>query len=168
MDYYGEIVDLYDAYQEIGIGEVGISSDDTPVLVTREIQTCVAVLLITEECAFMLHINFQDTKDYSKSLSDFCELLKKYNGKIQKLQMFLGSKTSSDNIEKLKEVFRNSQLNVEIYRSYLDGDMGSIAYDFKQDKYYGLDIDNNFHSYLLGAENKKPVFTLEEFIDKSL
>lgn len=155
MDYYGDIVDVKDDYQLIGLGEVGISSEESPILVTTNINTCVAVLLITKECALMLHINFGDTKDYSKSLSDISQLLKTHNGNIDKIQMFLGGKTSLNNIEELKELFCDNQFNVEIYKSYLDGDNGSIAYHFKQDKYYGVDSDRNFRDYLLGADNKR-------------
>lgn len=168
MDCYGEIVNVDDNYQQIGIGEVGVSSSSAPILLTKEIQTCVAILLITKECASLVHINFGDSKNYSKGLSDVVELLKKYNGKIFKFQMFLGSKTLPSDAEKLKNLFRDNELHIEVYRSYLDGDMGSIAYNFKEDKYYGVDIDNNFRPYFLGEENKKSILTLEELMNKSL
>lgn len=165
MKYYGQVVDVKNNSQTISIGDVGISSLDEPILVTRDIQTCVAVLLITNDCAIMMHINLEDSEDYSKALNDLSSILKKYNNKFSKFQIFTGPFTKEESLEKFKSLLAVKCIDVEVYSSYLDFNHGSIAYDFSSQKYYGLDIEGCFRDYVLGADNERDY---DSFGDKSV
>lgn len=159
MDYYGDVVEVNEKYKVVGIGEVGISSTSEPILVTSAIQTCVAILLITKECALMVHVNLEDKTDYAKALNDLGKLLKEHNSNIDKLQIFTGPGTKDDGLEDLKSLLNTEEINVEVYGSYFDNcygvGQGGIAYDFNQNKYYGIDSDGCFRDYVLGANNKR-------------
>ena len=157
-DFYGEEINLDKHKVKIaGTNEIVNTDKEKSILATNSISTCVAMLLICEEEAYMFHMLTQNDEDYKLGLSKAKELIKNTNSKINELLLFYGEKTERDRIDNLKSIFNTNNL----YKAYIEfGGCGGIAYDFSTKQFYGFDGDFNFYEYKFGFDNRSAIFGL--------
>lgn len=137
--------------QLVGINEIVKTDEHKSILATRDIKSCIAILLICEKEAYMLHIETLDDNNYKLGLKNLEEMLNNVNSKVIDILMFYGKNKSNTKLEDLGKTLNTNH----IYQAYMDNDNGSIAYDFKTAQLYGVDDDGIFYEYKQGDDNQK-------------
>lgn len=169
-EFFGNEINIDVSKVQIAyINDIITTDNNKPIIATRDIKTCIAVLIICENEAHMTHLVTE--KDCRKNgLEKIKEILKKVNSPIKAKMVFCGKKTppkykaewfiTQEEKEKInleeKDELADFLIDWNKYPSYLENDNGSIAYNFSTNQYYGIDGDGIFYEYRLGAKNKKP------------
>lgn len=154
MEYIGEILEITDPYKVVGLDYVEKTDDENSILVTCNILSCIVVIIVTNQEAFMIHLS-ENNKD-GMSFDILKDVMANIDGIID-IKVFPGVKADSNNIEKVKEITGVSSTFVPYLDvNYESGGIypGSICYNKNTHEYYGYDSDFNFHEYKLGYINK--------------
>lgn len=134
-----KLVQLHKKVQIAGVRDIITTDNNKPIIETRDIKSCIEVLIICEKEAYLTPLEtLQENDRQIKEL----ETIKKYITKVE-----FNPKENNKLAEILKEWNR--------YPAYLENRNGSITYDFSTNQFYGLDEDRIFYEYRLGSINKK-------------
>ena len=92
-EFFGKEINInQEKVQIAGILDIVTTYNNQPIIATRDIKTCIAVLIICEKSAYMTHL--ETGKDCQMSgLEKIKEMLKKVNSPIKAKLIFCGKTT---------------------------------------------------------------------------
>lgn len=141
------------------MNEIVETDQDIKMLATMDVHSCAVICVITNDKAKMAHIETVDDKKFAEGLKKVQQLLNETE-KIKDIKLFIGPYASPERVPDLCRSFNISHS----YTTFIDNfGNGSIAYNITTQKYYGLDMDQNFYEYEIGKQNKQKDLLSEYF-----
>lgn len=121
----------------VGLDEYKEMNSENPISYTRDLTTCIAVLLHLENSSILMHIaSFEDGKI---ELNKFIKLV---NGKdIINAEIFKSLKTDKDCLDKVCDILTKKGINFQIddvFKNY--SNLTSIGYNYNTKTYYMVNM----------------------------
>ena len=152
-----EFLDNNNSYK-VGIIDGFVKADiERPFLYTTDILTCVVLLMVMDNEAWMIHIDVNNMK-YKKIINDF---LNTNEFKINEVYIFPGVKTNFLILSNIESIFIDRNIRFYTVSPFNDDRYsntgGSIVYRFDKEKLYffGIDSDGFVCDYDLSLNNEK-------------
>jgi hypothetical protein len=173
MEFIGKEVNVdISKAKQVGINEIVCSDSKHPILYTKNIKTCLGILIICADKSYMAHI--LDFESFKEKQEEFDNILK--NEQVREINIFdnstIRNMNNVDDVNQLNRIKTSYEFiaNVMSYfkeHSFFDGFLEmssidsygivqncSIGYNDDTGEYYGVDTYDKFYEYELGYENK--------------
>lgn len=123
----------------VGLDEYKILNKDNPLGYTRDLTTCIAVLLHLKDYSILMHIAaFENDKI---ELDKFIRLINELNGQIESLEVFKSPRTSNINLDKVCNIIINKDITFtidDVFKNY--SNLTSVGYNYNTKTYYMVDM----------------------------
>ena len=135
-------------YTLVGVDEYEETTNESPIVYTTDIKTCIAALMHFESTSVLLHIEATKEGLHDKPYKD---IIDEMPTEIKKIELFVGLQTDNNHIVSLMDYAESRGINIEVFPSKTDmyGN-GSIGFNFSNHSYYGIMMENGrpvFESY---------------------
>lgn len=135
-------------YTEVYVDDYDETSNEQPIIYTRDIKTCIAALVHLNYSTVLLHI--LATKEEIE-LDNYKAVIGEVSGEIESIELFTGPYTEKKHIQQLIDIASEYNLNVEVIPCKTDiYGSGSIGYNQNNHCYYNVIMESGkplFNSY---------------------
>ena len=124
----------------VGLDEYKELNENNPIGYTRDLATCIAVLLHLKGSSILMHIAaFESGKI---ELDKFIRLVIEKRNEIEKAEIFKAPKTVHSSLDKVCDVLINSGISFEIEDVFINySNMTSVGYNYNTKTYYMVDMN---------------------------
>lgn len=123
----------------VGLDEYMEMNESNPLAYTRDLATCIAVLLHLKNSSILMHIAvFENGKI---ELNKFIKLVSERKEEIENAEVFKAFKTEQSSLDKVCDILTNNGISFEledVFRNY--SNMTSVGYNYNNKKYYMVDM----------------------------
>lgn len=123
----------------VGLDEYIIMNETYPIAYTRDLTSCIAVLLHLKNSSILMHI--AAFKSGEIELNKFIKLINDRKEEIENADIFKAPKTELSNLDKVCDILTKEGISFEIedvFRNY--SNVTSVGYNYKDKKYYMVNI----------------------------
>ena len=123
----------------VGLDEYTIMNEVNPIAYTRDLTSCIAVLLHLKDSCILMHIAAFERGEIE--LHKFIKLVSERKEEIESAEIFKALKTELSNLDKVCDILTELGISFEIedvFRNY--SNVTSVGYNYKDKKYYMVNI----------------------------
>lgn len=123
----------------VGIDEYKVLNDKDPIGYTRDINSCIGLLLHRKESTIIMHI---EAYEKNIELDNLFELLKDKKNPVLKAEIFQGPNTAKGNLSILYFLFARLGIYHEFYKAFKSvSNEISLGYNYNTKEYLGVSMD---------------------------
>lgn len=124
----------------VGLDEYKELNEKNPIGYTRDLITCIGVLLHLDSSSILMHIAaFESGK---VELQKFTKLVNERKNEIEKAEIFKAPKTVPSSLDKVCDVLINGDISFEIEDVFINySNMTSVGYNYNTKTYYMVDMN---------------------------
>lgn len=123
----------------VGLDEAKELTKDSPLGYTRDLTTCIAVLLHLKDSSILMHIAaFEGGKI---ELNKFVNIVNERKSEIERAEVFKSPKTVSSSLDIVCDILTYNGISFEledVFRNY--SNMTSVGYNYNTKTYYMIDM----------------------------
>lgn len=123
----------------VGLDEYMEINESNPLAYTRDLVTCIAVLLHLKDSSILMHIAAFENGEIE--LDKFMRLVGERRDEIERAEVFKAPKTELPSLDKVCDILTNNGISFElenVFRNY--SNMTSVGYNYNDKKYYMVDM----------------------------
>lgn len=123
----------------VGLDEYREINESNPLAYTRDLVTCIAVLLHLKDSSILMHIAAFENGEIE--LDKFMRLVGERRDEIERAEVFKAPRTELPSLDKVCDILTNNGISFElenVFRNY--SNMTSVGYNYNDKKYYMVDM----------------------------
>ena len=124
----------------VGLDDYKVLDEENPIGYTRDIHSCIVLLIHREKDSILLHIESLESEIY---LDNFLELIKvDKENPIKDVDIFLGKYSSIGNLSIIKFILHKLNIKYEVYDVFVNrSNETSVGYNYNTKEYYMVRMD---------------------------
>ena len=123
----------------VGLDEYMEINELNSLAYTRDLTTCIAVLLHLKDSSILMHIAAFENGEIE--LDKFIKLVSERKEEIESAEVFKAPRTETPSLDKVCDILTNNSISFElenVFRNY--SNMTSVGYNYNNKKYYMVDM----------------------------